>query len=501
MAATSSSTSLDEPIEVEKAAQEALEEPNGNEVGLENEDPTLKKREEEGFMNAAAVVSDTIDDAESLAPEPAAEPQGILSGAIGRVVSRTSAKSWNPGPPPDGGWQAWAQAFYGHLVIMNTWGYINSFGVFQTYYATTLNHPPSDISWIGSIQIFLIYFVGAITGRLTDAGYLHHLIFLGTVFQIVGLFTTSVATEYWQLFLSQGICMGLGNGFLFCPSLAVLSTYFSKRRSLALGSAAAGGATGGLVFPSIARQLLPTLGFAWTMRTIGFIQLATLAVVNIGIRTRLPPRKTGPFLELSAFKELEYTFYACGSFFSCWSVYIAFYYLASFSRDVIGMSYTDSLNLLLVLNGGGAIGRLVPNHIADKVGPINVFVPTAAIAGICLFCWMAVSNVAGLYVWAVFYGIAAGGIQSLFPAGLSSLTTDLRKAGVRLGMVFTLTSFATLTGPPLAGALITAADGKYYGAQAFAGAALIIGSGFMVAARVVRSRKVKGSGSILRVKV
>ena len=198
---------------------------------------------------------------------------------------------------------------------MNTWGYINSFGVFQTYYATTLRHAPSDISWIGSIQVFLLFFVGTLTGRLTDAGYFRQLMLLGTAFQVVGIFTTSVATEYWQLFLAQGVCMGLGNGCLFCPSVAVLSTYFSKKRSLAIGIAACGSATGGLVFPSIVRQMLPRVGFGWTMRTVGFVQLATLVVANLGLRTRLPPRKVGPLVELSAFRDLEYLFYACGSFF------------------------------------------------------------------------------------------------------------------------------------------------------------------------------------------
>lgn len=170
-------------------------------------------------------------------------------------------------------------------------------------------------------------------------------------------------------------------------------------------------------------------------------------------------------------------------------VYFAFYYLASFSRDVIGLSYTSSLNLLLILNGVGSIGRLVPNYLADRFGPINVFIPTALFAGVCVLCWTAVDSRAGLYVWASFYGMAAGGIQSLFPAGLSSLTTDLRKAGVRMGMVFTIVSFATLTGPPIDGAIISAGGGSYRGAFVFAGVVLLVGSGFMVAARTARMRK------------
>jgi predicted MFS family arabinose efflux permease len=172
-------------------------------------------------------------------------------------------------------------------------------------------------------------------------------------------------------------------------------------------------------------------------------------------------------------------------------LYFAFYYVVSFSRDIIGMQYTDSLNLLLVINGVGIPGRLIPNYLADRIGVFNAFVPTAGIAAICVFSWMAVKDSTGLYIWCAFYGMTAGGIQSLFPAGLGSLTTDVRKAGVRMGMVFTIVSFATLAGPPIAGAIITASGGSYYGAQAFAGAALLLGTALMAAARLIKLKKLK----------
>lgn len=123
-----------------------------------------------------------------------------------------------------------------------------------------------------------------------------------------------MATQYWQLFLAQGVCMGVGNGCLFCPAMATVSTYFRDRRSLAIGMTACGSATGGLVFPAMARQLLPTVGFGWTIRAIGFVQLAGLGAASCGLRTRVPPRKSGALVEWAAFRELEYTFYAAGSF-------------------------------------------------------------------------------------------------------------------------------------------------------------------------------------------
>lgn len=163
--------------------------------------------------------------------------------------------------------------------------------------------------------MFLLFFTGTFTGRATDAGYFRQIFLTGSALQMLGIFTAANATKYWQVFLSQGLCMGLGNGCLFAPTMTIMSTYFARRRSLALGIVASGGATGGLIFPTMARQLIPSSGFPWTMRAIGFVQLVGLVVSNIFLRPRIPPRRTGALVEWTAFKDLEYTFYAIGSFF------------------------------------------------------------------------------------------------------------------------------------------------------------------------------------------
>lgn len=387
---------------------------------------------------------------------------------------------------------------------MNTWGFINSFGVFQTYYVTALNRSPSDISWVGSMQVFLLFFIGTFTGRLTDAGYFRAVFLTGSFIGVFGLFMTSLSTTYWQLFLAQGVCVGLGNGALFCPSLSLLSTYFSTKKSLAIGIAAAGSATGGMIFPAMVQQLLPKVGFAWTMRSLAFIQLFCLIICNIGMKPRIPPRKTGALVDWASFKEATYVLFAAGMFFVSlllctmlgnadfqifWGVYFGFYYLGSFARTIIGMPYSESINLLITLNGVGAIGRIVPNFLADRVGPMNMLIPSVLGSSLLCFAWIAVSSRGGLYAWAVVYGIVAAAIQSLFPATLSSLTTDLSMAGTRMGMVFTIVSFAVLTGPPIAGQLIQKKAGEYTYAQIFAGADMCVGCVFLVAARMVKSRK------------
>ena len=392
------------------------------------------------------------------------------------------------GPPPDGGLQAWLQVLIAHLVIFNTWGYINSFGVFQTYYVGTLNQSPSDISWIGSMQVFLLFFIGTFSGRATDAGYFRHTFIFGSILIVLGVFMTSLCTEYWQLFLAQGIFTGIGNGLLFCPVVAILPTYFTKNRAMAVGIAASGTTTGGMVIPGIFEALLPRVGFGWTLRMLGLIMFAFQLIAFTLARTRVSPRSIGPLVEFSAFKEIPYLLFAIGIFFCFWGVYPAYYYVGEYARSVIKVSQGDSINLLILMNGMGVIGRLIPPFFSDKyTGPVNIMIPFVLLSAISLYCWAAIFTQDGLFAFAAVYGIFSSGVNSLFPTALSSLTTDMTKMGVRMGMIYTVISFATLTSTPFAGSLISTNGGNYLGMQMFSASLLMIGAIMLAAARISKT--------------
>jgi predicted MFS family arabinose efflux permease len=46
------------------------------------------------------------------------------------------------------------------------------------------------------------------------------------------------------------------------------------------------------------------------------------------LRPRLPPRKAGPLVEFSAFKELPYTLFLVASFLNFWGLFFGFYYVS-----------------------------------------------------------------------------------------------------------------------------------------------------------------------------
>ncbi|GAB0137268.1 hypothetical protein EsDP_00005541 [Epichloe bromicola] len=405
--------------------------------------------------------------------------------ASGTTTSRTHALGT---APPDGGFQAWAQVVSGHLVVAATWGYSASFGVFQSHYEDTLTQSASNISWIGGFQIFCLLFVSTLSGRATDAGLARVVVTAGAVLLVLGIFMTSLATAYWQIFLAQGLCVGVGQGLMWLPSVTIISTYFARRRVFAVTAAATGTSTGGIIFPAMIQYLIPKIGFPWAVRCVGFVVLVMMVIVLVLLRTRIPPRKSGPLVEWAAFKEPSYMLFTFGIFLLYWTLYFGFFYIQVYASKELGLSQGAAVNLLITINACGIPIRAPCGYLADRyIGPLNCLIPWVALCGILMFCWAAVDSIAGLYVFAVFYGLASAAAMGLFAGTVPSLTKDLDKIGTRVGMVLTLMSLGPLTGPPVAGALIQRSGGNYVASQIWAGVSLLVAVMALSGARVIRT--------------
>lgn len=240
-----------------------------------------------------------------------------------------------------------------------------------------------------------------------------------------------------------------------------------------------------MVFPAIAQSLLGRIGFAWTIRVMGFVMLFNAILVLLFSRTRLPPRKPGPLIDWEALRESNYVLFCIGVFLAFWGLFFAYYYIRPFGRDVLQVSEYSSFNVLLVLNGLGVPGRMVPALLSDwYLGPVNTIIPFVFFSGVLLYCWIAIASLRGLYAWVAIYGFFGGGVQSLVLAASSSFTTDLEKNGGRIGIVLTVASFGCLSGPPIGGKLVQNQDGSYLNAQIFAGTAVVCGSVLLLGARI-----------------
>ncbi|KAI0179042.1 MFS general substrate transporter [Hypoxylon sp. FL1284] len=381
---------------------------------------------------------------------------------------------------PDGGLQAWIQVFGAFVIMMATWGLVNTFGVYQTYYETDLlkDNTSSDISWVGSLQGALLLMGGLVSGPLFDAGHFRALTGAGLFLVVFGLFMTSLCSAYWQVLLAQGVCVGLGCGLVFLPSAAILSQYFARRRALALGVQSAGSPLGGIIFPIIFSRLEPRLGFGWATRVIAFILLGLSVVPLVTMRPRAPPpARKRAFVDAQALREPPFLGFCAAGLLAFMGLYVPFFYLQLYALRF--RTVPDSLVAYLVtlLNTGSVFGRILPNFAADHLGSMSVLAATTLGAGVLAFGWFGVRDLGGTVVFALLFGFFNGGVTSLPPSAIVALTPDMARLGTRMGMVFAFVGVAVLVGTPIAGAILRDVDDDalWKGLIGFSGATLSVG--------------------------
>lgn len=271
----------------------------------------------------------------------------------------------------------------------------------------------------------------------------------------------SLCKNYWEIMLVQGVLMGVLMGFLQFPAFAAITHYFDKNRAAALGLTVSGSSIGGIVIPIALSKMLngSTLGFGWSVRVIGFMILPLCAFACVGIKARLPPRKSNFWL-IDPLKDVRFIMLIIGMFFMFFGMFTPFFYLPTYATTQ-GMSSTMSGYLLSILNASSTFGRIIPGVLADRYGRLNMFGIGGILTGVVIFCMSSVTSNAGLIVYAIFFGFISGTIISGGSAALSLCPKDTRDVGTYMGMGMALAGLGALVGPPVNGALLNAYGGYF----------------------------------------
>ncbi|MCJ1289148.1 hypothetical protein MMC34_000680 [Xylographa carneopallida] len=409
-------------------------------------------RDKEIFNEQSSSASHSVDDVQShteanIMPETETQLEHLdeEKGTLGK--SSTVISAMDPRSFPDGGLKAWLVVFGGFCCI----------GVFQDYYQTTLlrQYSPSTVSWIVSLETFMMFLGGPFMGKLYDNYGPKYLLLVGTFLHVFGLMMTSISTEYYQFILAQGICSPIGASAVFYPALSAVATWFFHRRALAFGIMASGSSLGGVIFPILVQNLIPKIGFPWTMRVSAFLILGLLIIANLTVKSRLPPSPK-PFSLMAFVKPLSEPTFALltlGSFFIFFGIFIPFTFI-QLSGQSLGMSVQLSNYLLAVLNAASIFGRTLPGYLGDRFGRFNVIVVLNFFSAlIILALWLPARGNAPILVFAALYGFGSGAFVSMVPACLAQIS-NIKEIGIRNGTIFAIVSFAALCGNPIAGALL-----------------------------------------------
>lgn len=311
------------------------------------------------------------------------------------------------------------------------------------------------------------------------------MIVAGAFFVTFGFMMTSLCREYWQVVLAQGVVVGLGNGCLFVPSVAILPQYFSTKKALANGLAAAGSSVGGIVYPITFRQLEQSIGFGWATRVIAFIALGTSTFSICVMKQRVMPKVKRDLWDFSGFKDMPYTLYCIGGFLAFASFYGPVYYIQPYAIQTGITDVNFGFYILPILNAASVPGRIIPNFLGDHIGILNVLIPASTFTGLMALVWISVTSFGAIITFACFYGFFSGAFVSIMPVAVVVLTPDLRKIGTRMGHAFFVSSFGLLIGTPVSGAILSS-TGRYLGVQLFSGILLMVTASMFLASRTAK---------------
>ncbi|GLB40213.1 putative MFS general substrate transporter [Lyophyllum shimeji] len=400
---------------------------------------------------------------------------------------------------PDGGLRAWSTVIGAWFMMFAMFGYINSFGVYQDFYTRDFlsESTPSRISWIGSLQFFMPFAFGIVSGKLFDAGHFHVLVATGSVLFSFSLFMLSLAEphHYYQVFLSQGLGMGMGIGLTFVPTVSILVHHFERRRALASGIALSGSSLGAVMFPIMLNHLIPRIGFSQAVRATAYIVLGCLVAANALMRTnkatadlraKAPPPDVRIYL-----KDAPYMVAVFGCLMGLFGVYFPIFYLQLYSVHRADVGTTLAFYSLAIVNACSAVGRISGNFFADRFGPWNLQAPCALVTAATIWAVLGVKDPATLIVVSILYGLFSGAGLSLSVAGWASLAQTPHEAGARTGVALAVASFGILGSAPAQGALL-GKQFRWIQPIAFAGT-LVLGSSVLFL--ITRSLLVRKRGT------
>jgi MFS family permease len=161
---------------------------------------------------------------------------------------------------PFHGWRVVAAAFVAEFVSVGCT--FSAFGVFVVPLAEAFATTRGTIATGAGLLMLVSGLGGALLGRAVDRGPLRALMLTGVFLLAAGLWLASRASALWQAGLAFCALAAVG-ALLFgpLPAVALVGSWFVRRRGLALGITVAGATVAGMLAPPLAAALIERLGW------------------------------------------------------------------------------------------------------------------------------------------------------------------------------------------------------------------------------------------------
>lgn len=326
--------------------------------------------------------------------------------------------------PIDGAFAIW-QASLTFLLSFLTWGANASFGVFLNFYMSHNLFPGAtnlDFALIGGLLV--LFGTGLAPLTWFSVAKLGHrkVLMIGLFVQTAGYILASFSTKLWQIYLTQGVLVGMSINLLFILGTLMIPLWFDKRKSTAMGICVSGLGMGGLVFSlAMNKVILDTNSQRWPLRITGIVTFAAtlIAICFLRPRRRSPTKtiQTAPnqpevkkptIFNFTLFRSSH--FLALGVWYGVgyWSYVICLYTFPAYATSV-GLTHSQANNLLAVVNAAQVVGRPALGNFADYAGRTNAAAFACVYTAVLVLgFWRNVTSYGALMALSVLLGLLVG---------------------------------------------------------------------------------------------
>ncbi|MDP6772125.1 MAG: MFS transporter, partial [Anaerolineales bacterium] len=352
------------------------------------------------------------------------------------------------------------RVFYGwmivaaSLVIFSTLiGIRVTFGVFFKSLEFEFDITRAAISSIFSVHMVIYAIFAIITGWALDRYGPRIIVSFMGVFTGLSLLITSQVTSVWQMYLSYSLLLAIGMGGFIPLLMAIIPRWFDKKRGLALGIATSGFGLGPVIMAPFAAYLITNLG--WRNTYIVLAVIAVIVVLSLARVFRREPGEIGalpdgikrdihaigpmmdvPSIELDGLSLLQtlrrkkFWLMFCMWFFLASSNNLISTHIIPYATDV-GISTIEAATIFSIMGGVQILSRLIFGRIADVAGS-RIPAVISALFGAGALLWLIWSHdLMMLYLFAIFFGLAWGGLG----VNILALSSELFESP-NLGAIF-----------------------------------------------------------------
>ncbi|XP_062420046.1 monocarboxylate transporter 2-like isoform X2 [Pungitius pungitius] len=381
--------------------------------------------------------------------------------------------------PLDGGW-GWMVVVGAHISIGFAYSTPKVLSIFFKEIQQNLEASSSEIAWISSIMLAVMYAGGPVSSLLVNRFGSRPIVMLGGLLCGVSMVAASFGNSIVYLYLCIGVIGGCGLSLNLNASLTIISKYFLVKRPLANGLAMAGSPVFLCILAPVNQFLLQMFGWRGSLLILGGLMLNCCVAGALMRPVARPPKRptsapplneakeppktcnTRPkmgcvnngkkFLDFTFFKDRGFVIYLIGNVLFIFGAYAPIVFLSAYAIDQ-GVEEYSAAYLLSITGFVDMFVRPATGLIASSkwIRPrIQYFFSFAMVFnGTCHLLCPLVKSYAFLVTYAVFFGVGFGMVFALIFECLMDLMGNQRFPSA-VGLVTIIECFPMLLGPPTA---------------------------------------------------